>query len=276
MPSTVYLHSRRTLVASWRNDSTGPILSSYVELSPTDIPDTESTDRTVDTVVVSSESWFTHSYPTSPHHDPVERQMFEMTQICGFDKEEPPQIERRCELNVSDTLWWTSLIGVSQQVLQATRERFGQKCVVISDLEADISMALRSIPKQGFPWLLYGRRGNSEVSVIIGEDHTPRCINVRRAEQAPLNSDQIRFELSHLYSRFQRHIRHVVVFGDYLTAPAIEELRRDLRQSDIRCIRLQPFRLVSSDLEADASRRVISRAHVIAPLMYVVRDLLRG
>ena len=267
MRRILYLHPKRTLLATWSIDGQRPCLSDYSEREPiASIQEWNSTDP-VDTVVVSTDSWFVHGYPTPSFDDQGARLEFELEQICGLRGDRTPQVDVEYRIASAHDSQWTSIVCIDAQAVSVIRSTFGQHCRVISDIHADIDVALASTPARSHAWMLHGRRGDRLITAVIGENHEPLYIGVQ-----PVSSDftidvSVLSELALLRQRFAVALNHVLLFGDHLTAAMADSAKASLKQAGVKAARLQPFRMVTSTLDAAASSRVIARAHVIAPIM---------
>lgn len=266
MRRTLYLHPKRTLQATWSIDGQRPCLISYSERDPVASLQ-ELNLEAVDTVVVSTDSWFVHSYPTSSLDGQGARREFELEQICGLHGDRAPQVDVECRIAPAQDSRWTSIVCVEAHAVEVIRSTFGQQCRVVSDLCADIDVAIASTPAQPHAWMLHGRRGDRLITAVIGENHEPLFVGVQ-----PVSSDltieaSVLGELALLRQRFALAVNHVLLFGDHLTAAMADSAKATLKQAGVKAARLQPFRMVTSTLDAATSGRIISRAHVIAPIM---------
>lgn len=267
MRRTLYLHPKRTLLATWSVDGDRPCLTEYSELEPIASLQELHLAEHIDTVVVSTDSWFVHSYPTSSFDVQGARREFELEQICGLDADRVPQVDVECRIASTMDSQWTSLVCVNADAVRTIRSTFGQHCRVVSDVRADIDVALASTPAQPHAWMLHGRRGDRQITAIIGENHLPLFVGVQPAASDLTIDASVLGELALLRQRFALAVNHVLLFGDHLTAAMSESAKASLKQAGVKAARLQPFRMVTSTLDEATSQRVISRAHVIAPVM---------
>lgn len=267
MRRTLYLHPKRTLLATWSIDGERPCLTSYSELEPISSLHELHLTENVDTIVVSADSWFVHSYPTSSVDDQGARREFELEQICGLSGEHAPTVDVECRIASTQGSQWTSIVCVDADAVRTIRSTFGQHCRVVSDVRADIDVALASTPAQPHAWMLHGRRGDLLITAIIGENHRPLFVGVQPAASDLTIDASVLGELALLRQRFALTVNHVLLFGDHLTAAMADSAKASLKQAGVKAARLQPFRLVTSTLDETSSQRVISRAHVIAPVM---------
>ncbi len=270
MVTTVYLHPRRTLVATWSTDADTPVLTTYRELQPGSTQSLRAELDVPPTAVVLSHGWFVHGFPTSAPHLNQQRRAFELEHICGLSPNSLPQIDLECSLPTIGNAFWHTLTCVDSNVVSKVRDSFGPGCKITSDVYADIRAALFSVPPQSERWLLFGRRGDRMVSAIIGIDHRPERISTQPVVEGLALHDAIIAEFALLRQSHGVSINHVLLFGDHLTIGMFETLKLILRQSNIKSARLQPFRAVGSELDTDSERRIIDRAHVVAPIMAAI------
>ncbi|MBU3678722.1 MAG: hypothetical protein FGM32_03835 [Candidatus Kapabacteria bacterium] len=264
MPRTLYLHPKRTLLATWSLDGERPCLTDYCELEPSaSLQELEP----IDAVVVAADSWFVHGYPTSSNDEQGARLEFELEQICGLHGDRAPVVDVECRIATSQDSQWTSIVCVDAQSVQAIRSIFGQHCRVVSDVRADIDVALASTPAQPHTWMIHGRRGDRLITAVIGENHEPLFVGVQPASSDLTIEASVLGELALLRQRFALAVSHVLLFGDHLTAAMADAAKTTLKQAGVKAARFQPFRLVTSTLDAATSGRIIARAHVVAPIM---------
>ncbi|MFM8771124.1 MAG: hypothetical protein ACKOE4_03745 [Candidatus Kapaibacterium sp.] len=267
MRRTLYLHPKRTLLVTWSVEGDRPCLTDYSELEPIASLQELRHMEHIDTVVVSTDSWFVHSYPTSSFDDQGTRQEFELEQICGLHDERTPQVDVECRIALTQDAQWTSMVCVDADAVRVIRSALGKHCRVISDVRADIDVALASTLVQPHSWMLHGRRGDRLITAIIGQNHEPLFVGVQPASDELTIDASVLGELALLRQRFALSVSHVLLFGDHLTVAMADSAKSTLKQAGVKAARLQPFRMVTSTLDSTASGRVISRAHVIAPIM---------
>ena len=267
MVTTVYLHPRRTLIASWSTDSEVPVLVDYRELEAMAHPATllELQDRP--SAVVLSSGWYIHGFPCSSPYPDHQRNSFELEHICGIDADALPQVDLECSIPTVGGAYWRTLTCVDSGLVQQLRGILGPGCRIMSDVRADINAALSSVPPQSDPWMMFGRRGEQMITAVIGTNHRAELISTQPVQDGLPLQDAILAELALLRQRHGVNINHVLLFGDHLTVGMFETLKPLLRQASVKTARLQPFRNVSSEVDGDAERRIIARAHVVAPVM---------
>lgn len=267
MVSTVYLHPRRTLIASWSTHNDVPVLVAYREQEPGIGPNGWDDLQTPVSTVVLSQGWFIHGYPTSSPYPDQQRRAFELEHICGIAPDSQPQIDVECSLPTAGDAFWRTLAGVRADIISNIQDIFGPTCRIVSDLRADLNAALSSVPPQSDRWLMFGRRGHQLITAVIGTDHRPELVSTQPVVEQLTLQDAIVAELALLRRLHGVSINHVLLFGDHLTVGMYQTIKPLLRQVGIKAARLQPFRNVGSELDAEAERRVIARAHVVAPVM---------
>ena len=267
MATTVYFHPRRTLIATWSTRADAPVLTGYRELEPGTTQDLRTELDTTPTAVVLSRGWFIHGYPTSSPYSDLQRRAFELEHICGIAPDSLPQIDVESWLPTVGDAFWHTLTCVDSDVVAQFRDVFGPECRIMSDVYADVRAALSSVPGQSERWLMFGRRGEQMITAVIGTDHRPELFRTQMVVEGLSLQDAVLAELALLRQRHGVSINHVLLFGDYLTIGMFETLKPLLRQANIKVARLQPFRNVISELDVEAERRIIARAHVVAPVM---------
>jgi hypothetical protein len=264
LSTTVYLHPRRTLTATWDLEPEVPCLVAYREHDPSAKLDLVMPADHPSSVVVACGHWFVHGYPSSSAANGLRRD-FELAEVCGRDASIGAEMECHCES--PSGLTWNSLVVVAPDRLDLRGHDIPTGSGPMSDLSVDIRLALLCTPPQIHPWVLCGRRGSRFIAVVISPDHSPSVILAQERDQDAPFERTVVSALESIRTRFELDIRHIMLFGDYLTLPMIDELKVALRQSGIKSTRLQPFRAVDSALDASTSDRILSRAHVIAPIM---------
>ncbi len=243
------------------------MLTGYRELDPGAMQDLRAELDAPPTVVVISRGWFIHGFPTSTANSDAQRRTFELEQICSISPGAMPQIDLECSLPTAGEAHWRTLTCVRSSAVKELHEDIGSPCRIMSDVRADVYAALSSVPPQSEHWLMFGRRGDQFITAVIGTDHRPELLSAQPVVQGLPLQDAIFAELALIRQRHGVHINHVLLFGDHLTIGMFETIRPLLRQANIKAARLQPFRNVGSELDAEAERRIIARAHVVAPVM---------
>lgn len=264
LSSTVYLHPRRTLTATWDLEPDVPRLVDYREHDPATELDLLLPEDHPASVVVGCDHWFVHAYPSSSASNAM-RRTFELEEVCGLDASIGAELE--CHHESPSGLTWNSLVVVAPDRLDLRGQGLPSASGPMSDLSVDIRLALLSTPPQSHAWVLCGRRGSRFIAVVISPDHAPLVILAQeRGQDAPFERSIVS-ALESIRTRFDLDVRHVMLFGDYLTVPMIDDLKVALRGSGIKSTRLQPFRAVDSALDSTTAGKILSRAHVIAPIM---------
>lgn len=264
LSSTVYLHPRRTLTATWDLEPDVPRLVDYREHDPATKLDLLIPVDHAASVVVGCAHWFVHAYPSSSASNAM-RRTFELEEVCGLDATIGTELE--CHHESPSGLTWNSLVVVAPDRLDLSGNNLSSGSAPISDLSVDIRLALLSTPPQSHAWVLCGRRGSRFIAVVISPQHVPSVILTHERDQDAPFERIVLSALDSIRTRFDLDIRHVMLFGDYLTVPMIDDLKVTLRRSDIKSTRLQPFRAVDSALDSSTAGKILSRAHVIAPIM---------
>ncbi|MEY3386026.1 MAG: hypothetical protein RIR53_837 [Bacteroidota bacterium] len=263
MSTTVYFHPRRTLVATWDTRGTVPCLASFREYAPEDHSAVAEVHSDALTVIVGQDGWFLHSYPCSTDNPSDHRLAFEVQEVCGLPADH--RIDLECSQRLRSGMAWSSFIAVRPGALQAHEVTFAD--LIRADVSVDIGVALACTPPQNRPWALHGRRGDRVITAFIDTDHRLSAIAIRAiTDQAPYHEATLA-ELASVGQRFDADIKHVMLFGDFLTLPMIDDVKAALRSAGIKSTRLQPFRHVESSLDQATASRIIARAHVIAPIM---------
>lgn len=263
---TIYLHPRRTLVASWDTDADMPCLVEYCEYSPEIELSGIISPCNERVIVAGTDHWFAHSYPSAAGVLNPERVAFEFEHVCGVPSH--TDLDMHLSIGLSSGVAWNTVIGVYPDTIPGIRHLVGPHVKeIISDLATDIRTALACTPPQGQHWALHGRRGAKIITVVISPDHIALYAVVRQESHNAPYQQAVLSDLAALRLRFELDVRHVMLFGDFLTMSMLGEVRSALRGEGVKSARLQPFRSVATSIDLSVADKILSRAHVIAPIM---------
>lgn len=265
MNLTVYLHPERLLIALWAFDDSVPVLHGYRELHPSTKIDLRDYAVYRVHVVLHSSDVQLHWFPVDSTEDLDHRRVFEAS--AWFDRQDMRPLESSAfATSLASQSTMRALASAQSTVIDRRDLMIGPSCMTGVDLDLDIQAALASTTARRSPWLLLGRRSNTWHAVIIGPEHQATA-HAMFAHEANLNISSIVRKLhGAMEERYDCSIDALMMFGDVLTTEDVALLREDISFADIKVARLQPFKRVRSLLDDATEKRLLRRAHVIAPI----------
>lgn len=267
MRVTVYLHPQRTVVAQWSEDQAVPVLSAYFEREP-DEPLDDLIEGAEDvTVAVHGSKVTFHAYPIDADEDGVERRRFELA-TCLPDVREGVDVVHDISMPaLMHGTQWHGLFIITKTVIEAIHRRVHRDATFVADIELDIEIARATVPQQSSPWLLMGRRGTVWYRAVIGSDHALRSLTSIPFDANTAPGSAVSDSVLELRSATGSFIDRVLLFGDHLTKSAYADISAAVKPLDVRTGRLQPFRRVTTELDANVQTSLLAKAHLLGPLV---------
>ncbi|MBK7185665.1 MAG: hypothetical protein IPH85_07000 [Ignavibacteria bacterium] len=267
MRVTVYLHPQRTAVAHWSEDQAVPVLSAYFERKPEE-PLDDLVEGAEDVTVAVHGSMITfHAYPIDADEDVVERRRFELS-TCLPDVLEGVDVvhDITTPAHLHGTQWH-GIIIITKTVIEAIHRRVLREATLVTDIELDIEIARATVPQQTSPWLLMGRRGAVWYRAVIGTDHALQSLTSIPNEANIAPGSVVSESVLQLRSATGFFIDRVLLFGDHLTKSAYADISAAVKPLDVRTGRLQPFRRVKTELDANLQTSLLAKAQLLGPLV---------
>lgn len=277
MRATIYLHPHRTIVALWSTDSPIPTLTGFHEVGAGEPLDAYLESAIDVTVAIHGSNFSLHTYPIEDDEDFQERRTFEIATCLPNNVGSADTFHDFSMPGLLHKTQWHGVAAIESKLTEAISRRTKAIVKVKTDIEMDIVVAISTIPPQKKAWVLIGIRGETWFRALIGSDHVLQHLGIVVPDARASYGTIVRDSILELRAATGIFIEFALVYGDHLTKSRYDEVAKALENHNVAIGRLQPFGLVKTDLDQHSRVAILSKAHLLGPLVGPLKpDLASG